>query len=102
MHLIQILLPLFDKQGTAQPRSSFRGVERELTERFGGLTAYVRSPARGRWLTEEGEIEPDDIVLFEVMTESLDHAWWALYRERLARRFSQDDLVVRATPMERL
>jgi hypothetical protein len=49
-----------------------------------------------------GKIEPDDIVIFEVMTESLDHAWWGLYRERLARRFSQDDLVVRASPMERL
>ena len=102
MHLVQILLPLLDKEGETQPHSAFREVERELTERFGGLTAYVRSPAKGRWLTDDGDVEPDDIVIFEVMTESLDHAWWASYRERLMRRFSQDDLVVRATLMERL
>jgi hypothetical protein len=102
MDLVQLLLPLFDQDGKAQPRSCFREVERELIQRFGGLTAYLRSPAKGRWLTVDGEVEPDDIVIFEVMTESIDHAWWKSYRERLSRRFGQDDLVVRAMQIERL
>jgi hypothetical protein len=41
-------------------------------------------------------------VVYEVMVESLDAAWWADYRQALQRRFEQDELVVRAQPMRRL
>ena len=36
------------------------------------------------------------------MVESLDPAWWSGYRRELERRFEQDELVVRAQPMQRL
>ena len=35
MHLVQLLLPRYDET-----------VARELTERFGGMTAYARAPAK--------------------------------------------------------
>lgn len=49
MHLVQILLPLFDNEGDALPAEHFDTVSRDLTERFGGVTAYTRSPDEGRW-----------------------------------------------------
>lgn len=74
----------------------------ELTDRFGGLTAYTRAPAQGIW-AEDGETpRRDDIVVYEVMVDSLDREWWTRYRERLERRFDQDELIVRAQLVERL
>ncbi|MEO6186479.1 MAG: hypothetical protein ABIP38_11340 [Steroidobacteraceae bacterium] len=45
MYLIQILLPLYDNAGRRIPESTFRQAGKELTARFGGLTAYVHQPA---------------------------------------------------------
>ena len=103
MHLVQILLPLRDRQGQPFPRSAFTRVRAELMDRFGGVTAYLQSPAQGVWKDEEeGRVERDEIVVLEVMVEKLDRGWWAGYREQLRRRFEQEELVVRATGMERL
>ena len=49
MHLVQILLPLADNQGRPLARKHFTAIQRELTKRFSGLTAYSRSPAEGHW-----------------------------------------------------
>lgn len=94
-HLIQLLLPLFDNEGQPCPRSDYRRVRAELSQRFGGLTAFTRAPAEGFW-EEKGETARDDIVVFEVMTSELDPAWWAAYRRRLEACFRQDSIVVRA------
>ena len=102
MHLVQILLPLYDRGGARFPQSHYDAVAKELTERFGGLTAYVRAPAAGLWQEEGGHTQRDDIVVYEVMAERLEPAWWADYRRGLERRFAQDELVVRAQEMQRL
>jgi len=91
MHLVQLLLPRYDE-----------AVARELTERFGGMTAYSRAPAEGKWRPGPGETVHDDIVVYEVMVEELDRGWWASYRSQLERRFHQEELVVRAHEIERL
>jgi hypothetical protein len=46
-YLIQILLPLVDNEGQPFPHSDYMRVRSELTERFGGLTAFTRAPAEG-------------------------------------------------------
>lgn len=102
MHLIQLLLPLYDNQGNRFDRAVYNEVQAELTESFGGVTAYLRSPACGAWKEDEGEVARDEIVIFEVMAEELDRRWWRGYRERLERRFRQEALVVRALGIERL
>jgi hypothetical protein len=66
------------------------------------MTAYANSPARGLWEDRAGHAERDDIIVHEVMTQNLDAAWWASYRAELEARFSQDQVVVRALPMQRL
>jgi hypothetical protein len=101
MHLVQLLLPVFDNAGAPFPASHYASVRAELTDRFGGLTAYTRAPAEGVW-TESGRSARDDIVVYEVMVERLDRTWWAEFRSLLERRFAQDQLVVRAHPAERL
>jgi hypothetical protein len=100
MHLIQILLPLYDNSGTQQPGELFDKTREDLIGRFGGLTAYTRAPAKGLW-KEDGSATGsttmrDDIVIYEVMTDSLDEAWWRTYRGLLEQRFRQEAIVVRA------
>ena len=103
MHLIQILLPLYDNGGAALPRALFDRVREELAGRFGGLTAFTRSPAEGLWSEGPDEgAERDEIVVFEVMVEELDRGWWHEYRRRLEARFHQDEIVVRAHEAERI
>jgi hypothetical protein len=91
MHLVQLLLPRYDE-----------AVARELTDRFGGMTAYARAPAKGAWKPAPGETVHDDIVVYEVMVEALDRDWWAGYRSELEKRLGEEALVVRAHPIERL
>jgi hypothetical protein len=97
MHVVQFFLPLKDNAGQPFAREAFSGVRRELTERFGGVTAYLRSPAQGLWEDEDGDLCRDEVVLFEVMDPALDVDWWRAYRTRLQHRFAQDAVLLRAT-----
>lgn len=101
LHLVQLLLPARDNAGQVFSSDAFDDVARELTERFGGVTAYSRAPAEGRW-KQDADTEHDDIVVVEVMDESLDRAWWAAYRQELEQRFRQDVVIVRAQTIELL
>jgi hypothetical protein len=95
MHVVEILLPLYKDDGGSFGHDLFGAVRRELVGRFGGLTAFTRGPAEGLW-ENEGDVTRDEIVIFEVMAEALDMAWWADYRRSLEQRFEQEAIVVRA------
>ena len=101
-HLVQLLLPLYDNAGAAFPRARFDAVRTTLLDRFGGVTAYVRSPAVGVWEDESGDVQRDDVVLFEVVVDALDAGWWARFRQSLERDFDQDAILVRASEIRRL
>jgi hypothetical protein len=97
MYLVQILLPTHDNDGRRFARASFDAVRTELTERFGGVTAFVQSPALGLWKDRgRGTTTRDQMILVEVMTPRLERAWWRRYRARLERTFRQDTIVARA------
>lgn len=100
MHLVQILLPLYDNSGMPFPRNEYTRVRDTLAEKFGGITTYVRSPAEGIWKETPTMTVRDDIVIYEVMTEVLDRDWWRDYRKKLAGRFRQDMLIVRVSEVE--
>ena len=102
MFLIEFFLPLLDNNGARFPKEEFERVRRELTERFGGVTAFMRSPAMGLWADDTGQVRRDDIVSLEIMTETLDRDWWRNYREQLGQRFRQQEIVMRASSFERL
>lgn len=102
MHLVQLFLPLRDNDGEAFPARMFGAVRAELTEAFGGVTAYQRAPATGLWEDDEDQVQRDDLVLFEVMVAAVDHGWWKHYVAELATRFRQEEILARALPCERL
>jgi hypothetical protein len=101
MYLIQILLPLYDNEGAAFERKAYDRVRDELAKKFGGVTAFRSSPAEGVW-KEGGEVSRDRLVIFEVMSQELERAWWTDYRADLEARFRQEKLLIRATAIEQL
>jgi len=98
MKLVQILLPLRDNRGRPLKRSLHERVRKEITDEFGGLTAYTRSPAPGVWKTG-GKEKRDDLVILEIMSRRARHTWWKRYRHKLERRFRQEKLIVRMQDM---
>jgi hypothetical protein len=102
MHVVEIFLPLRRNDGSQQPRERFGKVRRTLIDRFGGLTAFTRAPAEGLWESDDGDVDRDSIVIFEVMADALDRDWWQDYRAELERLFEQDEIVIRANSVERL
>jgi hypothetical protein len=102
MFIVEIFLPLHDNAGAPFSQDLFSAVRTELAHRFGGVTAFMRAPAVGIWRDDEGVARRDDIVVFEVMTDSLDKSWWAAYRAQLERLFKQEEVLVRASAAERL
>ncbi|BCS53969.1 hypothetical protein [Geobacter sp. SVR] len=102
MYLIQILLPLLDNDGKPFPPHEYERVRDELTELYGGITTYVRSPAKGLWKESSSMTIHDDIVIYEVMVGQLDRDWWRAYREKLASLFRQEVLIVRVSEVSLL
>jgi hypothetical protein len=103
MVLIQLLLPAkVPCSSTSDTTDALATTRRELADRFDGLTAYVRSPAQGSWTAADGQVEQDDVVMVEVVTDCFDRAWWRTYASALAQRFRQDAVHVRAVPIEML
>ena len=101
-HLVQILLPTQTRDRAAVASEQFARVRVELTERFGGVTAYTRSPATGLWMNEDETIERDQVIMVEVVVENFDRQWWASYREQLEARFDQEEVHARALAMEQI
>jgi hypothetical protein len=99
MFVVELFLPLTDNNGDKFPRSLYAVEENTLTARFGGLTAFTGAPAQGIWGEERTR---DDIIIFEIMTASLDVSWWRHYRAELEVRFRQQSIVIRATQSERI
>ena len=101
MNLVEILLPVNDNDGTPFAAEKFERVREILTHTFGGLTSFTRAPAEGL-NKNKGRTERDDIIVLEIMTEQLDRQWWSAYRKTLEQEFSQDEIVIRASVIERL
>ncbi|HEV7398177.1 MAG TPA: hypothetical protein VGN86_16820 [Pyrinomonadaceae bacterium] len=101
-HLIQLLLPLHNNEQQEFPKAYFVDVRAILTDRFGGVTAFVRSPAIGLWKETKDEVSRDEVVMFEVITDQLDTKWWADYRLQLQDKFLQDEILIWATSIMKL
>lgn len=103
MKLAEIFIPLNDNNGTDFPASLYQRIEKELTDQFGGVTAFSRAPAKGRWKEDDtGTVAKDDIVIFEVMTDIIDLTWWKNYQTELKKIFDQDEILIRFSDVEML
>lgn len=98
--LIEILLPLESIDGRAG-HPEFNKVMQELTRKFGGATAFTRSPADGRWKKGEKTVK-DVVIVIEVVIDHVNRSWWRRYAKNLAQRFNQDQVLIRSTRVSRL
>jgi hypothetical protein len=98
---VEILLPLAGGDGRLHPPDKFDALKGRLVEAFGGLTAFTRTPAEGLW-QGGGDVDRDQVVIFEVMAPGLDEGWWAQFRVDLEREFRQQEVVIRAHEIRRL
>jgi len=71
MQLVQMLLPVTDSDGKRFADATLRAIQKELTDRFGGVTSHNRAPAEDIWKSGDGK-EKDDIGNVEVMTDELN------------------------------
>jgi hypothetical protein len=99
--LIEILLPLAYNDGSPIGDDVLSDIRQQLVDRFGGLTAFTRSPAEGVWTSEAGA-QHDDVVVLELMAPVLDRPWWRAWRKRIETLLDQEEIVVRATRIERV
>ena len=99
-HLVQILLPT--RMGNGQPvtQARFEELLQELTNKFGGVTSFVRAPGQGLW-NSGGDVERDNIALIEVMTDEIDPPFWEAFRRKLERELAQQEIVIRAQQVNR-
>jgi hypothetical protein len=101
VHLVEILLPVCDNQGQPFAAEKYAQVREELSRRFGGVTAFMRAPAHGE-TRATGILVRDDIIVFEIMTETLAVSWWRDYRRALEKEFAQNEIIVRVSAITRL
>ena len=102
MNLLQLLLPLCDNEGHPFPQSMYLKIRDELSEKFGGITTYVRSPAEGLWKEGQCCAVRDEIVIYEVMAKELDRKWWKEFREQLEVLFRQESIIIRTSLIDLL
>ena len=102
MVLIQLLLPTILPKGAAvhDATAALADTHHELAAKFDGVTAYLRSPARGIWTAPDGHTEQDDVVMMEVVTARFDEHWWRTYVPILRERFQQEAIHVRALTIQ--
>jgi len=101
MYLIQIVLPLYDNDKQTFDKRLFDKVRDDLKDVFGGVTLYRNSPAEGAWNDETGT-DYDELITAEVITDSLDKAWWQQFKHEMEQTFKQKELMIRCIKFEKL
>jgi hypothetical protein len=94
--LIQLLLPVTDNAGRRFPDSVWEGLKDKLVERFGGVTAFARTPAEGVWEPSPDRRTSEDVFVVEVMSETFEVAWWSNLQMELESSLAQEHVVIRA------
>jgi hypothetical protein len=101
MHLIEIFLPLADNSGRPFPKELLLLCQKEMADKFGGVTLFARAPAEGID-SHNGNKTRDNIVVMEIMVTTVNRRWWSTYRHKLEQRFTQDEILIRATAIDKL
>ena len=96
MFVVELFVPLDRGDGSEVRAEEIDTILRDLTNRFGGATAFTRAPATGLW-KDGAETTSDRIIIIEIMADAIDESWWADYRTRLETQFKQDKILVRGS-----
>ncbi len=95
MFVVELFLPLEKPDGSPVPAELLERIKAELTERFGGVTAFLQSPAEGAWKPSRSKVVHDRVAIFEVMVDDVDTQWWRNYRHRLEEELEQEQILAR-------
>jgi hypothetical protein len=101
MKLVQILLPVYSPEGRRFPQTLIRSTALALAQRFGGSTAYLRTPALGLWRTRARTVR-DDVIVIEVMVRQFSRRTWRPIQKQLESDFRQEMVVVRSMTVDQL
>ena len=100
MQLIQILLPVIEKENEDLPWHLYADIRKELTEKFGGITTYTHSPATGLWKEAADKTVKDEIIIYEIMARDIDGDWWKSYKQMLEIKFKQEEIIIRSSAID--
>jgi hypothetical protein len=95
MFVVELFIPLEKPDGTPTPPATFERIKSELTERFGGVTSFLQSPAEGAWKPRSRGVIHDRVAIFEVMVRDVDTVWWRSYRQQLEAELEQEVILAR-------
>ena len=101
--LVQIFIPLYDNNGVSFPATEYLKLQTFFIEKFNGVTVYKRAPANGLWKEDSGDSPvKDDLVIFEVVTSSIDKGFWSETKMQLQRNFKQESILIRSWAVDLL
>lgn len=95
MLLLQILLPIKDEKGDPFPEHYFTDLREELAIKFGGITIYSRSQAKGLWKESGSSLVTDEMIINEIMMQEVDLPYWQAQKLRLQELLRQDEILMR-------
>ena len=100
--LVQLFVPLYDQAGKAFPENYYTKLTARLKEKFGGVTIYSRSPATGLWKQEGAKTVQDKLLIYEILSSTIDNSYWQELKVQLEKQFNQDELLVLLTKIRKL
>jgi len=98
---LELFLPASNNEGSSFPDSNYSELEKELTERFGGVTIYSRGAVEGKWKNETTSTS-EPMVVYEVLLAEFEETYWTTLKRRLEKKFSQKEIMVFHSPALRV
>ena len=102
MYQIELYLPLYNNDKKAFPTSHYESVKQNLSDKFGGITMYSRTPVIGLWKESQESIVKDDLVIYEIISEKLDESFWQEYKFMLQSLFQQEAIIIKSSKIKLL
>lgn|GEM_PF-115379 len=100
--LVQLFLPIREENGSSFPIHYYNQLSTQLKEKFGGITIYNRSPATGLWKESGAQTVQDELLVYEVLTTSIENDYWQALKTKLEKQFRQTEILVLFTKIRKL
>lgn len=97
--LIQLFLPTTAENGKAFPGTYFHAVKQKLSKKFDSLSVYLKSPVIEHIKDDGPTLAKDTVLVYEVVSDSVETDYWSQYQQFLQKQFKQDDIVIRCLDM---
>lgn len=100
--MIRLFLPIYDKDGMKFPDHYYTTLHKKLSKKFGGLTVYTRSIAKGFWKAKAKVTIKENVLIHEVMAANVDKLFWQKIKSSMMKKFAQRDLLITSSKISRI